>query len=414
VPNLTPVTTELRCKECGAEYPATVRTACERCFGPLEVAYDLDAVKERLTRELLTRRDWDFWRYAELLPVGVPRDGMDLKPGFTPLRRCRNLESRLGLREVFAKDETVNPTYSFKDRPAAIGVLKSIEWGLPAVGCASTGNLANATAAAAAKAGIPCYVFVPANLPGGKILTTLAYGAKVVGIEGSYDDANRVANLVADKFGWGLLNINVRPYYVEGSKSIGFEILEQLGWRAPDAVIIPLGSGALLSAVYKGLTEFESLGFVRDLSTRISGSQPAGCSPIASAYSAGLLEIAPVEKPETIAESLAIGDPASGIEALRIIRKTRGFADAPTDQEIIDGQRLLAKSEGILAEPAGGTVVASLLRKLESGELDRSDSIVLLITGSGLKTVNTFAPGDVEISRVPSTLSAVEKALEVA
>lgn len=414
MPNLTPVTTKLRCKECGAEYPATVRTACERCFGPLEVVYDLDAVKERLTRELLTRRDWDFWRYAELLPVGVPRDGMDLKPGFTPLRRCRNLESRLGLREVFAKDETVNPTYSFKDRPAAIGVLKSIEWGLPAVGCASTGNLANATAAAAAKAGIPCYVFVPANLPGGKILTTLAYGAKVVGIEGSYDDANRVANLVADKFGWGLLNINVRPYYVEGSKSIGFEILEQLGWRAPDAVIIPLGSGALLSAVYKGLTEFESLGFVRDLRTRISGSQPAGCSPIASAYSAGLLEIAPVEKPETIAESLAIGDPASGIEALRIIKKTRGFADAPTDQEIIDGQRLLAKSEGIFAEPAGGTVVASLLRKLESGELDRSDSIVLLITGSGLKTVNTFAPGDVEISRVPSTLSAVEKALEVA
>lgn len=413
MPNLSPASTVLRCKECGAEYPAAIRTACERCFGPLEVVYDLDAVRETLTKELLGKRAWDFWRYAELLPVGVPREGMDLKPGFTPLRRCKNLGSKLGLREVFAKDETVNPTYSFKDRPAAIGVIKSSEWGLSAVGCASTGNLANATAAAAAKASMPCYVFVPANLPEAKILPTVAYGARVIGIEGSYDDANRVANLVADKFGWGLLNINVRPYYVEGSKSIGFEILEQLGWKAPVAVIIPLGSGALLSAVHKGLTEFKSLDLVHDVGTRISGSQPAGCSPIASAYSAGSQEIAPVEKPETIAESLAIGDPASGIEALRIIRHTRGFADAPTDQEILDGQRLLAKTEGIFAEPAGGTVVASLLRKLESGELDRNDSVVLLITGSGLKTVNTFISGDTKIPKVPSTLSAVEKVLGV-
>jgi len=403
----------LRCKNCGQEYPAEIRTACDECFGPVEVIYDYDVVREKLEKDLFEYREKSFWRYAELLPIEQPADGIDLKPGFTPLRRCRNLERKLGIREIHVKDETVNPTYSFKDRAAAIGVLKSIEWGLTAVGCASTGNLATATAASAARASIPCYIFVPATLSGPKIQVSQAYGARLIGIEDSYDDANRIANLVADKFGYGLVNINVRPYYCEGSKTIGLELAEQLNWETPDNVIIPLGSGALLSAVYKGLRELETIGLIEDITTKVSGSQPQGCAPIANAYLSGSSDIVPVEKPQTYAESLAIGDPASGFETLRIIQETGGFADAPTDDEILNGQRILARTEGIFAEPAGGTVVASLLRKVESGEIDSDESVVLLITGSGLKTINSFVPGEGSFPRVPSTLEAVEKILGV-
>jgi len=403
----------IRCKVCGEEYPAGIRLACEECFGPVGLAYDYDAIREKLTKDLIKKRNNNFWRYAELLPVNEPVDGFDPTIGFTPIRRCRNLEERLDLKELFVKDETVNPTYSFKDRSATIGVLKSKEWKLPAVGCASTGNLATATAAAAAKAELPCYIFVPASLSGPKIVVSQAYGAKIIGIEGSYDDANRIANLVADKFGYGLVNINVRPYYIEGSKTIGLEILEQFDWTSPDHILIPLGSGALLSAVYKAYREFETIGFTDISGARISGSQPENCSPIATAFSTGSNEIIPVESPEIYAESLAIGDPASGLEALKIIRETGGFADATTDNEILNGQYLLAKTEGIFAEPAGGTVVASLIRRLESGDIDKDERILLLITGSGLKTINTFVPEEASFPKVPSNLEAVERFLEV-
>lgn len=404
---------KLVCKACGKEFLAEIRTACDDCFGPVEVVYDLNAVSKTLSKESITSRNENFWRYSELLPVQRRDSSLDLEPGYTPLRKARNLGEQLGLKNLYLKDETVGPTYSFKDRSAAIGVLKSVEWNLMAVGCASTGNLANATAAAAAKAALPCYIFVPTSLNGTKVQLALAYGARIIGIENSYDDANRVANRVADKHRWGLLNINVRPYYVEGSKTIGLEIVEQLGWQAPDLLIAPLGSGALLSAVAKGLREFESLGFLTDVRTKFCGSQPEGCSPIATAYRNRSNEIVPIEHPNTIADSLAIGDPASGLEVLQIIRRSSGFADAPSDDEIIDAQLRLARAEGVFAEPAGGTVVASLIRQIESGEIDKDESIVLLITGSGLKSLSTVARGDFFVPRVPSTLEAVEKILGV-
>lgn len=403
----------LRCKICGKEFPVEIRTACDDWFGPVEVIYDLEAVKKTLTKENLGVRNKNLWRYAELLPIRINNSDEGLEPGFTPLRRAKNLGDALGLKKLYLKDETIGPTFSFKDRAAAVGVVKSVEFGLKAVGCASTGNLANAAAAAAAKARLPCYIFVPSDLNGPKIQLALAYGAKVIGIEKTYDDANRVANIIADKHDWGLLNINIRPYYVEGSKTIGLEIVEQLGWCAPDLLISPLGSGALLCAVAKGFREFESLGLLEEVGTRFSGSQPAGCSPIATAYLNRTDDIVPVEHPETIAESLAIGDPASGLEALQIIRESQGFADAPTDEEIVDAQLKLAQTEGVFAEPAGGTVVASLIRKVDAGEIDKDETVVLLITGSGIKSLSSTVPVDTFIPRVPSTLDAVERVLGV-
>lgn len=411
--NLYEIDYKLVCKACEKEFPTEIKTACDDCFSPVEIVYDLDAVRKTLNKDSIAIRRENYWRYAELLPVRRKFLNLDLEPGYTPLRRARNLGEQLGMKNLYIKDETVSPTYSFKDRSATIGVLKSIEFGLEAVGCASTGNLANATAAAAAKAALPCYIFVPSDLNGVKVQLALAYGARIIGIEKTYDDANRVANRVADKHRWGLLNINIRPYYVEGSKTIGFEIIEQLDWRAPDLLISPLGSGALLSAVAKGVREFESLGLLKNVQTRFSGSQPEGCSPIATAYRNGSDEIAPIEYPNTIAESLAIGDPASGQEALQIIRRTGGFADAPTDDEIIDAQLKLAHLEGVFAEPAGGTVVSSLIRGIESGEIDKDETVVLLITGSGVKSLGTLRHNEFYVPRVPSTLEAVEKVLGV-
>ncbi|MGB9588467.1 MAG: threonine synthase [Armatimonadota bacterium] len=399
---------------CGKEFPTEIRAACDDCFGPIEVVYDLEAVRKTLTKNALRERNKNLWRYAELLPLEIQSSNVDLEPGYTPLRRAKNLGEALGLRNLYLKDETVAPTFSFKDRAAAVGVLKSIEFGLKAVGCASTGNLANAAAAAAAKAGLPCYIFVPSDLNGPKVQLALAYGARVIGIEKTYDDANRIANRVADRHGWGLLNINVRPYYVEGSKTIGLEIAEQLEWSAPDLLIAPLGSGALLCAVAKGIRELSAVGLLKEVQTSFSGSQPIGCSPIATAYVNKTDEIIPVEHPDTIAESLAIGDPASGLEALHIIRESGGFADALTDEEIVNAQLKLAQTEGVFAEPAGGVVVASLIRRLEAGEIDKDERVVLLITGSGLKSLSSVASINSFIPRVPSTMDAVEKVLGVA
>lgn len=403
----------LRCRACGEAYPPSRRVACDACFGPLEVFYDLDALAPKLKRATIEARDNTLWRYAELLPILDPGAIVDLRAGFTPLRKAENLGETLGLRHLYLKDDTVNPTYSFKDRPVAVAVSKCREWGLGGVGCASTGNLAAATAAAAARARLPCYVFVPAGLDPVKLLTPVVYGAKVVAVKGTYDDANRVALLAADLLDWGFVNINVRPYYAEGSKTLAFEACEQLGWRAPDVEVVPLGSGLLLTSIAKGLQEFFHLGLVKEQQVRICGSQPEGCAPIARAFLEGREDIIPVERPATVAESLAIGDPASGRDALEIIRGSGGFADAPSDPEVIDGQLLLARTEGVFAEPAGGTVVATLRRAVADGKVDPSEVVVLNITGNGLKAPHAVAGSLPPLEPIPATLEAVRAFLGV-
>ncbi len=401
----------LRCKECGAEYPAGRLTVCDACFGPLEVRYEMDAVRESLTRDALARRGRDLWRYRELLPVFDDAARVDLQPGYTPLRRADNLAAAVGLRDLWVKDDTVNPTYSFKDRPVAVAIAKAREWGLPAVGCASTGNLAAATAAAAAKARLPCYVFAPAHLEPTKLLLPRLYGATVVPVDGTYDDANRVALIAADRRGWGFVNINLRPYYAEGSKTLLFEIWEQLGFELPDVIVVPMGSGLLLTSIDKAIQELRDLGQVEDGNTRIVGSQPEGCAPIVRGFDAPDGRPQPVRKPATIAESLAIGDPASGSEAIQIIRRTRGFADAPLDAEILEGQKDLARAEGVFAEPAGGTTVATLRRAVRDGRINRGERVVLLITGNGLKTPAVWNGALSPLTPVPADPAAVDQYL---
>ncbi|HEY5605259.1 MAG TPA: threonine synthase [Thermoplasmata archaeon] len=398
----------LRCRECGAEYPPTRLSVCEQCFGPLEVAYEISAVRESFRREALASRPRDLWRYRELLPVFDESARVDLQPGFTPLRRGRNLEEVLDLQEVWIKDDTVNPTYSFKDRPVAVAVAKAREWGLPAVGCASTGNLAAATAAAAAKARLPCYVFAPASLEPTKLLLPRIYGATLVPVDGTYDDANRVALLTADARGWGFVNINLRPYYAEGSKTLVFETWEQLGFDLPDVILTPLGSGLLLTSVDKGLRELRELGEIDGAGPRLVGTQPDGCAPIVRGFESPDGRPRPVRKPETIAESLAIGDPASGFEAIEIMRRTRGFGDAPSDAEILEGQKLLAQTEGVFSEPAGGTTIATLRRARADGRIDRDERVVLFITGNGLKAPGIWKDAFPPLAPVPPTLAAVD------
>ena len=398
----------LRCRECGAEYPPTRLSVCEQCFGPLEVAYEISAVRESFRREALASRPRDLWRYRELLPVFDESARVDLQPGFTPLRRGRNLEEVLDLQEVWIKDDTVNPTYSFKDRPVAVAVAKAREWGLQAVGCASTGNLAAATAAAAAKARLPCYVFAPASLEPTKLLLPRIYGATLVPVDGTYDDANRVALLTADARGWGFVNINLRPYYAEGSKTLVFETWEQLGFDLPDVILTPLGSGLLLTSVDKGLRELRELGEIDGAGPRLVGTQPDGCAPIVRGFESPDGRPRPVRKPETIAESLAIGDPASGFEAIQIMRRTRGFADAPSDAEILEGQKLLAQTEGVFSEPAGGTTIATLRRARADGRIDRDERVVLFITGNGLKAPGIWKDAFPPLAAVPPTLAAVD------
>ena len=333
---------------------------------------------------------------------------VDLAAGYTPLRRARNLEDAIGSRELWIKDDTVNPTYSFKDRPVAVAVAKAREWSLPAVGCASTGNLAAAVSAAAAKARIPCYVFVPASLEPAKLLLPRLYGGIVVPIDGTYDDANRVAFQVADQRGWGFVNLNLRPYYAEGSKTLLFETWEQLGFDLPDVIVSPLGSGLLLTSLEKGHRELSELGEAPERPPRLVGSQPAGCAPIVRGFESADGRPKPVRKPDTIVESLAIGDPGSGFEAIQSIRETYGFADAPTDPEILEGVRLLAREEGVFSEPAGGTTVATLKRAREDGRIDRDERVVLLVTGNGLKTPAVWGNAFPPLAPIPPTSAAVD------
>ena len=380
----------LRCRECAAEYEPRFIYVCEDCFGPLDVIYNLPS---GITKDTFTsRHEKTYWRYFELLPVTDKSNIIDLNAGFTPLQYADRLGKEIGgLKNLFIKNDSVNPTFSFKDRPAGVAVSRAKEIGLNAVGCASTGNLASATAAHAGKAKLPCYIFAPSDIEHVKIAQALSYGAEFVAVDGTYDDANRVASIIGDSKGIGVVNINMRPYYVEGSKTLAYEVAEQMNWQVPDNLIIPVGSGAMLNAICKGFEELHSLGFIDSVKNlRITAAQPHGCSPVVDAFKRKSDNVVPVERPETIAKSLAIGDPGDGLYVLRKLKEYNGIAEDATDEEIIDGILTLAKTEGIFTEPAGGVSVAVLRKLIEDGKIDSDETIVCYITGNGLKATEAI------------------------
>jgi len=379
----------LKCRECGREYPLTATHVCEFDFGPLEVAYDYEMIKKSLTRAALASRPKSMWRYRELLPVaGEPTVGT--QAGFTPLVKADRLAKKLGVRELWIKNDAVNfPSLSFKDRVVSVALSRSRELGFDTVACASTGNLANAVSAQAASAGLKSYVFIPSDLEQSKILNSLIYGANVISIKGHYDEVNRLCAEIAGKFGWAFVNVNMRPYYAEGSKSMAYEIAEQLGWRTPQHTVIPMASGSLLTKIHKGYQELAKVGLITDTQPKIYGAQATGCSPISTAQKAGLDFFKPV-KPDTIAKSLAIGTPADGFYALRVMRDTGGAAEDVTDDEIRDAIKLLAETEGIFTETAGGVTVGVAKKLIASGRIPREDSVVVCVTGNGLKTLEAM------------------------
>jgi threonine synthase len=380
----------LRCKECGKEQKIAPVAACPECWAALEAVYDLDEVSRTFTREAIAQRPTDLWRYHELLPVET-KDVVGRGTGFTPLLPAPTLARRLGIRELWIKyDAACHPTLSFKDRLVAVALTKACEFGIDTVGCASTGNLANAVAAGAASAGLRAVVLVPEDLESAKILGTAVYGATLVGVRGNYDRVNRLCAQLADRYGWGFVNVNLRAFYSEGSKTVGFEIAEQRGWRLPGHVVAPMAGGSLIGKVEKAFKQLEQLGLVEGRAVAIHGAQPAGCAPIASAVKDGRDVPRPV-KPDTIVRSLAIGDPADGASAIATIKRSGGRAENPTDPEVLDGIRLLAETEGLFAETAGGTVVAATRRLAEGGAFADGEPVVLLITGHGLKTVEHLA-----------------------
>ena len=382
--NAKPTYTKLVSKEGGTEYDLKPIHVCEETFAPLEVAYDYEAIRAQVSRESIAAGPKSIWRYKPFLPV--TGDVIDVGTGMTPLIKSTRLARRLGLKELYIKNDAVNmPTLSFKDRVVSVALSKAKEFGFSTVSCASTGNLANSTAAIAASAGLECCVFIPADLEAGKVLGTLIYNPTVMAVKGNYDQVNRLCSEVANGYGWGFVNINLRPYYSEGSKTLGYEVAEQLGWQLPDHVVAPLASGSLYTKIYKGFQEFVKTGLVEDKAVRFSGAQAEGCSPISQAFKEGRDFITPV-KPNTIAKSIAIGNPADGVYALDVARKTNGNIEDVTDAEIIEGIQLLAETEGIFTETAGGTTIAVLKKLVEAGKIDPNESTVAYITGNGLKT----------------------------
>lgn len=377
----------LKCRECGTTTDLGAHYACLECFGPLEVAY----APAEITRSTIEAGPNSIWRYEALLPVepgAAHRPG--LQPGLTRLVKADNLAAALGARAVWVKDDSGNPTHSFKDRVVAVALENARRLGYRTIACASTGNLANAVAAAAARAGLESVVFVPSNLEAGKIVTTAVYGGTLVAVDGTYDDVNRLCSEVAADRDWGFVNVNLRPYYAEGSKTVGFEIAEQLGWRLPDAIVSPVASGSLLTKVDKGFREFVDLGLVAQRDYRVFGAQATGCSPVAQAFRAGHDVVRPV-RPDTIAKSLAIGNPADGPYALDVVRRTGGAIADVSDEDVVEGIRLLARTEGIFAETAGGVVVSTYRKLLRDGLIDPDAEVVLLNTGDGLKTLDAVA-----------------------
>ncbi len=375
----------LRCRECGREYPLNPIFSCEFCFGPLEVAYDYDAIASNISRASIAAGPPSMWRYEALLPCD-PAYKIDIGTGYTPLIRAHRLGRRLGLDRLWIKNDTVNPTWSFKDRVVSVAIARARQFGFDAMACASTGNLANSVAAHSAAAGMEAFVFIPHDLEQGKVVGSAIYHPMLVMVDGSYDDVNRLCTELAADRKWAFVNINVRPYYAEGSRTLAFEVAEQLGWRAPDHVVAPMASGSLYTKIWKGLQEFHKVGLIDEPHTRMSGAQAAGCSPISTAYAEGTLNFRP-QKPNTIARSLAIGNPADGYYALKTMAETNGGAEMATDDEIIAGVKLLAETEGIFAETAGGVTIACLKRMVESGHIRRDEEVVAFVTGGGLKTI---------------------------
>src|SRR6201984_1606119 len=382
--------TNLKCRECGQEYPISPVHVCENCFGPLEVIYDYARIRAAVSRSSIERRPHNLWRYRELLPVeGEPEIG--LNSGFTPLVKAERLGAELGLKRLYIKDDTVtHPTLSYKDRVVSVAISKAREFGFTTVSCASTGNLATAVAAHAARAGLHCVIFMPAGVETGKIVGATIYGARVITIRGNYDDVNRLCSEIADKYGWAFVNINLRPYYTEGAKTFGFEVAEQLGWNLPNHIVLPTAGGTILPKVAKAFKELKEVGLVHGGEFKIHCAQAAGAAPVIHALHKNTDLITPV-KPDTIAKSIAIGNPADGFYVLRAVRESGGWGDVATDPEIIDAIKLLARTEGIFAEPAGGTTLAVAKKLIEQGRIKKDETVVVSITGNGYKTLEAVA-----------------------
>jgi threonine synthase len=396
----------LSCRECAHTYPAEALHVCEWCFGPLEVTYQYDAIAAATTRESIANGPLSIWRYANLLPA-VADGSVDLGAGFTPLIRADRLAAELGLGELWVKNDTVNPTGSFKDRVVSVALTRARELGFKVAACASTGNLANAVAAHAARAGMRHYVFIPSDLESGKVAASAVYGPNLIAVDGSYDDVNRLcAELAGEHPSWAFVNVNLRTYYAEGSKTLAFETAEQLGWQTPDHVVVPVASGSQLTKIAKGFQELAHVGLLdEEPHVRVSGAQAAGCSPIATAFADGVDHVKPV-KPCTIAKSLAIGNPADGIYALDAVRSSGGGFTSVTDDEIVEGIRLLARTEGIFAETAGGVTVACLAKLAAQGVVRRDERVVVYVTGNGLKTIEAVSPVIGPTATISPTLEA--------
>ena len=401
--------TGLTCHLCGATYPAEALWVCAECLGPLEVSYDYPAIRRVISRALIESRPRSLWRYLELLPVHEPRTGFN--SGFTPLVRASRLAEVLGVHEVYVKDDSVNhPTFSYKDRVVSVAATKAVELGFSTFGCASTGNLAGSVAAHAARLGLPCYVFIPNDLEPAKVLGAAIYNPHIVAVDGNYDDVNRLCTQIADRYGWGFANINLRSYYAEGAKTTGFEIAEQLGWRFPDHVVSPVAGGTLLPRIFKGFREFRDVGLVQGTMPRIHAAQPSGCAPVIRALESGAEFPEPV-KPATIAKSLAIGNPADGFQVVKVVKETGGSGAMVSDEEILDAVLLLARTEGIFTEPAGGTTLAATRQLVARGVIKPHESVVICITGNGYKTAEVMYGRVEKPTQIGRGLADFERAL---
>ena len=401
--------TGLQCRECGREYPVEPLNVCDFCFGPLETAYDYDGIARVISRERIANGPPSMWRYQDLLPVDG-KDAVDINAGFTPLIKSKNLGKLLGLDNLYIKNDSVNPSYSFKDRVVSVAATKALEFGFDTLACASTGNLACAVAAHAARAGMRAVVFIPSDLEHGKVIGAAIYAPIVVAVKGSYDEVNRLCSEVADNYPWAFVNINMRPYYAEGSKTLGYEVAEQLGWRFPQHTVVPSASGALFTKIWKGFNELASLGLVDEpVHTRMHLTQAEGCSPIVDGFKSEDDVIRPI-KPDTVAKSLAIGNPADGIYALRTLRESGGNAYAVPEEDVVEGMKLLAETEGIFTETAGGVVISGLKYLAEIGAIKRDELTVAYITGNGLKTQEAVEDVVHPLPIVP-TMSSFEQAL---
>ena len=377
----------LQCRECKKEYDPTFKYICDECFGPLDVHYNFPS----LTKNTFVNREQTYWRYFELLPITDKSNIVSINAGMTPLVKAEKLGKEIGLNNLYVKNDSVNPTFSFKDRPAGVAVSKAKEFGLASVGCASTGNLAAATAAHAAKADLPCYIFAPSDIEHAKITQALSYGSHYIAVDGTYDDANRIAAQVGDSKGVGIVNINMRSYYVEGSKTLAYEVAEQLNWQVPDQLIVPTGSGAMLNAICKGFEELETVSLVNQVSQmHMNCAQANGCAPIVTAFKKNSTDVVPVESPDTVAKSLAIGDPGDGRYVLKRLKQFNGIAEESNNKKILDAILLLAKTEGIFTEPAGGVSVAVLKKMVEQGKIDKNEITVCYVTGNGLKATESL------------------------